>query len=658
MPENEISSTKLAHTKSPKQSKRTSFQDELEQTIAGWKGRGLLTDEGEKEHAIDEDDEELLAMFDKTIKRKGRASRRINKRDKLSSFAFNFELSDDEEDKEKEKKVAEGKRSSFLKRDRKVEEHVDDQVDSVMEPHVTSQGHVEDSKLTNREGHRRPRSHDRQVSFATSPSLTGNEEGRSTPVPMPRNRAATGRSSAEGYSDDFSSEMTKSSRSPSPARTLSSTSRVSASTQRRSLSPSETPAPTPALRHSARQEMRREISGDISLRPPSPDPNPTDNGALPSGRDSKTLTDGPQSMGKRASSESLVTFIPEEPVKYVQTPYKPESHRSTAKNSTIDPQSTEGQLFDNTLAEISQENYSGGKGTGGGMHSETIDDQFENLSHTSQTASSLNRTYVKSQRGRSPRPISAKSRYLGTLKVLDSRSQLNVSLSPECPDTIRASIYQEWLKRKTASIKEQKEIEERLKREKEIKEQKEKEDKKMEVESTFQAWSKQKKKSIAEQQKKKIEEDREKQKADKAKEEHNEDAKKAAFERWKEDKDKHILKECLKEKSVEREKQHKEKEKMDQKKEEAEKLYETWKKQKDKELKDKKKELKQAKKRDAEERAIKECKERQAQDEYEHWMDKKESQQKLDRRLRKSRSLYQEEVPPWSPPNRTVPHGK
>ncbi|XP_032808082.1 uncharacterized protein LOC116941295 isoform X3 [Petromyzon marinus] len=629
MPENEISSTKLAHTKSPKQSKRTSFQDELEQTIAGWKGRGLLTDEGEKEHVIDEDDEELLAMFDKTIKRKGRASRRINKRDKLSSFAFNFELSDDEEDKEKEKKVAEGKRSSFLKRDRKVEEHVDDQVDSVMEPRVTSQGQVEDSKLTNREGHHRPRSHDRQVSFATSPSLTGNE-GSSTPVPMPRKRASTGRSSAEGYSDDFSSEITKSSRSPSPARTLSSTSRVSASTERRSLSPSETPAPTPASRHSARQDMRREISGDISLRPPSPDPKPTDNGALPS----------------------------EEPVKYGQPPYKPESHRSTAKNSTIDQQSTEGHLFDNTLAEISQENYSGGKGTGGGMDSETIDDQLEKMSHTSQTASSLNRTYVKSQRGRSPRPISAQSRYLGTLKVLDSRSQLNVSLSPECPDTIRASIYQEWLKRKTASIKEQKEIQERFRREKEIKEQKEKKDKKMEVESTFQAWSKQKKQYIAEQQKKKMEEDREKQEAEKAKEERNEDAKKAAFERWKEDKDKHILKECLKEKSVERDRQRKENEKMDQKKEDAEKLYDIWKKKKDEELKAMKKKLKQAKKRDVEERAIKECKERQAQDEYEHWMDKKESQQKLDRRLRKSRSLYQEEVPPWSPPNRTVPHGK
>lgn len=48
----------------------------------------------------------------------------------------------------------------------------------------------------------------------------------------------------------------------------------------------------------------------------------------------------------------------------------------------------------------------------------------------------------RSSAGKSPQSKTTEPRYLGTLKILDSKALPNETSNLEAPDTIRASIYQ------------------------------------------------------------------------------------------------------------------------------------------------------------------------------------------------------------------------
>ncbi|XP_038648214.1 microtubule-associated protein 9 isoform X5 [Scyliorhinus canicula] len=61
---------------------------------------------------------------------------------------------------------------------------------------------------------------------------------------------------------------------------------------------------------------------------------------------------------------------------------------------------------------------------------------------------SLMQTLDRPSVGKSPRPRTTESRYLGTLKVLDTKSSRSATFNLETADTIRASIYQVWVEKK------------------------------------------------------------------------------------------------------------------------------------------------------------------------------------------------------------------
>uniref|UniRef100_A0A668AKS8 Microtubule-associated protein 9 n=1 Tax=Myripristis murdjan TaxID=586833 RepID=A0A668AKS8_9TELE len=95
-----------------------------------------------------------------------------------------------------------------------------------------------------------------------------------------------------------------------------------------------------------------------------------------------------------------------------------------------------------------------------------------------------------SQRSQSACSLKVKSKYMGTLKVLDRKVSLEDS-QPQGSDSLRAAIYQEWLKKKKEQLREkmqQKKQEEILREERE----KEKQTKKEEAIVSYEVWKEKK----------------------------------------------------------------------------------------------------------------------------------------------------------------------
>lgn len=77
-------------------------------------------------------------------------------------------------------------------------------------------------------------------------------------------------------------------------------------------------------------------------------------------------------------------------------------------------------------------------------------------SNDSRSLNSPVQTMGRSSAGKSPQSKTTEPRYLGTLKILDSKALPNETSNLEAPDTIRASIYQVWLERKKHLLHEDK----------------------------------------------------------------------------------------------------------------------------------------------------------------------------------------------------------
>ncbi|XP_041049390.1 microtubule-associated protein 9 [Carcharodon carcharias] len=272
---------------------------------------------------------------------------------------------------------------------------------------------------------------------------------------------------------------------------------------------------------------------------------------------------------------------------------------------------------------------------------------------------SLIQTLERSAIGKSPRPRTTESRYLGTLKILDIKSSNN-AFNLETADTIRASIYQVWLEKKKQILhEEQKKQKLKEQQENETREQ-EKIESKKEANVSFEAWKAKKKDVLKEISCKKKEEEKKKQ-AETENEEQKEVAKKAAFEKWKEEKDLHLTEKLKKQKEIEKEKKRKEKEQVTEKKKENVAAFIKWNAKKEVALKQKIKEnAKEKRKKKTEEEYKKYEREELASTTYEKWLEQKVKQEKHDKKQRKIRHVLQhdEPPPPWSPPNKTIPFGK
>ncbi|XP_051896653.1 microtubule-associated protein 9 [Pristis pectinata] len=262
----------------------------------------------------------------------------------------------------------------------------------------------------------------------------------------------------------------------------------------------------------------------------------------------------------------------------------------------------------------------------------------------------------RSSVGKNTQSNTTESRYLGTLKILDVKAFTNETSNLEAADTIRASIYQEWLERKRQILHEDKKHRKlKAQQENEKREQKSIENKK-EVKASFEAWKAKKKNAFKEICQKKKEEEKIKQQAEAEKEVRKEEAEKV-FEKWKEGKNRYLKEKLQKQKQVQKEKGEKEKEQVAERKKENALAFMKWNEKKEIVVKQRMKEIaKDQQKKKREEEYTKSGREEMAALEYEKWLAQKEKNEKKQKKIKSA--LYRDPPPPWSPPNKTIPFGK
>ncbi|XP_016048904.1 microtubule-associated protein 9 isoform X2 [Erinaceus europaeus] len=260
----------------------------------------------------------------------------------------------------------------------------------------------------------------------------------------------------------------------------------------------------------------------------------------------------------------------------------------------------------------------------------------------------------KSSSGRRTPLTTTSSQYLGTLKVLDQKPSQKHNLEPDRADSLRAAVYQEWLEKKNVYLHEMHRIKRIESENLRIQNEQKRAAKKEEALASFEAWKAMKEKEarrtaaqkrLEEKNKKKTEEENAARKGEALQ----------AFEKWKEKKMEYFKEKNKKEKESERAKKKKEEESVAEKRKDNLTAVEKWNEKKEAFFKEKEKEKINEKRKEELKRAEKKDKDKQAIDEYDRWLEKKEKQERSERRQKKRRSFLENEThPPWNPPSRTV----
>ncbi|XP_054635138.1 microtubule-associated protein 9 [Dunckerocampus dactyliophorus] len=255
----------------------------------------------------------------------------------------------------------------------------------------------------------------------------------------------------------------------------------------------------------------------------------------------------------------------------------------------------------------------------------------------------------QSKRSNSVRSKKVKSKYMGTLKLLDCKGFSDCQ--PQDADSLRAAVFQEWLKRKNEQSIES------INKEKIWKEQKKKEEeeKKKDAAASYEAWKKKKDELLKAKATKEKNRMRKEQRVVKEVEEKRKAAEQV-FDRWKRDQD-HILREkCRKQREAERKHMLKKQEEEEERKRGSQSAFSNWCEKKTDALQKKvSTERLENKNRAEEHRYIQEEKDKMALEIFEQWLAKKDLQQKRQKEERRIQVILQDSPPPpWSPPNKTI----
>ncbi|KAG8454009.1 hypothetical protein GDO86_000583 [Hymenochirus boettgeri] len=240
---------------------------------------------------------------------------------------------------------------------------------------------------------------------------------------------------------------------------------------------------------------------------------------------------------------------------------------------------------------------------------------------------------------------SAKSRYLGTLTVLD-KSIKEVGSDIEAADALRATVYQNWLESKKTCIQELHNMK-KFEAEKEKEKLKQDITKKEEATAAFQVWKTEKAKEIRKNLLKQKEEELKKMKEIQEIAQKKDDSKKA-FEMWKEHKDVYLKEKIFTERNTETEKKNKELKDILEKKKDNMAAVKKWNTQKKYGLKEKQKVVKDLKLMEEQKQSEKFEKEKKALEMYEQWLERKERGERIGKKQKRP-------PPPWSPPGKTIP---
>nr|XP_057933887.1 microtubule-associated protein 9 isoform X2 [Doryrhamphus excisus] len=255
----------------------------------------------------------------------------------------------------------------------------------------------------------------------------------------------------------------------------------------------------------------------------------------------------------------------------------------------------------------------------------------------------------QSKRANSAKYKKVKSKYMGTLTLLDSKGFSDCQ--PQDADSLRAAVFQEWLKKKNEQYIES------INKEKTWKEQKKKEEeeKKKDAAASYDAWKKKKDEMFKAKAKKEKNSVRKEQSVVEEVEEKRKTAEQV-FDRWKREQDRMLREKCRKQREDERKHTLKKQEEEEERKRGSQSAFSNWCEKKTDALQKKVSTERLENKNKAEEhRYIKEEKDKMALEMFEQWLAKKDLQQKQQKEERRIQVILRDSPPPpWSPPNKTI----
>ncbi|KAM3864823.1 microtubule-associated protein 9 [Diretmus argenteus] len=529
----------LAYTKSPKTSRRTTFQDELEAAVAA-RASKTNPDQYFYSDAFNEDDDDFLNQLLASRKKKTGALKAGKSKAKINDF----ELSDDEGKSGRPKKV------SFLKTQRLSSPSQDSMAPNLM--------HV---------------------------SETDSVIEREPPIPKPRQRT---------FGLNF---------------------------------------------HTTEEPSENTGSQDLS-RPP------TSSVSIPLSKDTATTVSSPDRTTARSSSPHRTEGGLSKDSSLVRSEQSTLLTKSTVDSGSADrPNSDDSKEQEGKYSTSFEEFHEVSED-----HSDHSIGQLKK-SFATRASSSLTKS---SQRSKSVCFSKVESKYMGTLKVLDRKVSLE-DLQPQAADSLRAAIYQEWLKKKKERLSENMQLQ---KQEETLKDKtkKEKQAKIEDAVASYEAWKEKKAEFLKAKAKEKQDMLRKEQRAIEEREEKNESAKRV-FEKWKQEHDEILKEKYRKQREAENKLKLKKQETEEERKINSKSAFSSWDEKKKNVINEKvMMERRKNKNTAEEERYQKEERDQMASETYEKWLTRKELQQRRDREERRIQAILQNSPPPpWSPPNKTVP---
>ncbi|CAO2612786.1 Microtubule-associated protein 9 [Lemmus lemmus] len=636
----EIFSTTLAYTKSPKATKRTSFQDELIRAITARSAR-----QRSSEYSDDFDSDEIVSL--------GEISDTSTDESLVRKKMNDFHLSDDEEKN--------SPRPSFLKTKNVNSDLCRDEQEPVSQP---SEGVPPDV-------------HDDVAGNSSSKSQNdAQEDGKGIIAIKPKPRVLTKRSPSPGENGGSCEANSHFKPSPRPRNVKkSSPTEEGDRADDQECPPSEDSAPSPALPRQNGTEAETEEKGHSE--------NLDLEDSLLQSLTSSSLKESPGNCTSPEPQEK--TSIKDhdgEPTELWDSLISNENEESSVLVNCVSPELEQAEAGQVAAADNDEERAKAGF-TDDDLTTDPLLSTSPSVVTPTETAEPAKKTNeernTKNKKATNGRVSSASGRlmtseflkksgptrrspstttsshYLGTLKVLDQKPSRKQSLEPDKADHIRATVYQEWLEKKNVYLHEMHRIKRIESENLRIQNEQKRAAKREEALASFEAW-----KAMKEKEAKKIAAKKKLEEKNKRKTEEENAARKSealqAFEKWKEKKLEYLKEKTRKEREYERAKKQKEEETVAEKKKDNLTAFEKWSERKEALLKQKEKEKINERRQEELKRVEKKDKDKQAISEYEKWLEKKERQERIERKQRKRHSFLEGEThPPWSPPSRTVP---
>ncbi|KAM9237601.1 microtubule-associated protein 9 isoform 2-T2 [Dugong dugon] len=605
----EVFSTTLAYTKSPKVTKRTTFQDELIKAITARSAR-----QRSSEFSDDFDSDEIVSLsdFSDTSVDKNSVKKKLN----------DFHMSDDDEKN--------SSRLSFLKTKKS-------NSDIIQGIHLAGQKFTNNLHITSFQLHDlkgtvsyppSPVEKYRQASLTSHPHLwvscceqgdcrffdklresnSLDTDAHFKPSPQPRSMLKKNSPGEEKniLGEDKEVILGEELGSHSAPCSLPKAEKRSFSED---LDPEGLLLTTPSS-SSFKESLGDSFSPGSGEKTSITDPN-------------EEFTENRDSLKSKENEENsfLIDFVPaalEKPKQSQVTADALEGEKEKAELMMDDDQTGDPLLFKSHSVLISSSATESAK--------KAIEDRnIKNKNSTNNRASSASGRLMTSAFLKKPGSIrktqstTTSSHCLGTLKVLDQKPSQKQSIEPDKADDIRAAVYQDWLEKKNMYLHEMHRIKRIEGENLRIQNEQKRAAKREEALASFQAW-----KAMKEKEAKKIAAKKRLEEKNKKKTEEENAVKKGealqAFEKWKERKMEHLKEKSKKEKEYERAKKQQEEETVVEKRKDSLTAVEKWNEKKEAFFKQMEKVKINEKKREELKRAEKIDKDKQALDEYERWL--------------------------------------